>query len=117
MAGKDPTAIKALHEGGIEIPGSPFTVGVSPSPAMKGAPVRTITGLDRPYFVALSGDDKLIVTEYCNHCVTILDKHGKKIKSFGSPGSANGQFKYPTGVAITPNNYILVVHRDNARVQ
>ena len=106
-----------VRVGGIEIPGSPFTVHVSPSPAMRGTPVRTITGLSKPRFVALSDDDKLIVTEYGCHCVTILDKHGKKIKSFGSRGSADGQFQYPTGVTVTPDNHILVVDRDNARVQ
>ena len=106
-----------VRVGGIEIPGSPLTVSVSPSPAMKGTPVRTITGLKYPCFVALSGDDKLIVTEHGRHCVTILDKHGKKIKSFGSQGSANGQFQCPAGVTVTPDNHILVVDRDNARVQ
>ena len=94
-----------------------MTVSVSPSPAMRGTPIRTITGLDRPWFVALSGDDKLIVTEYYRHCVTILDKHGKKIKSFGSRGTANGQFQFPTGVTVTPDNHILVVDENNARVQ
>ena len=34
-----------VRVGGIEIPGSPLTVSVSPSPAMRGTPVRTITGL------------------------------------------------------------------------
>ena len=106
-----------VRVGGIEIPGSPFTVCVSPTPAMRGTPVQTITGLDGPRFVALSCDDKLIVTERGRHCVTILDKHGKKIKSFGSRGSADGQFQYPTGVTVTPDNHILVVDRDNARVQ
>ena len=106
-----------VRVGGIEIPGSPLTVSVSPSPAMRGTPVRTITGLNMPRFVALSGDDKLIVTEWGRDCVTILDKHGKKIKSFGSRGSADGQFQYPTGITVTPDNHILVVDENNARVQ
>ena len=67
-----------VRVGGIEIPGSPLTVSVSPSPATRGTPVRTITGLVRPRYVALSADDKLIVTEYGRHCVTILDKHRKE---------------------------------------
>ena len=106
-----------VRVGGLEIPGSPFTVVVIPSPAMRGNPVRTITGLCRPRFVTLGGDDKLIVTERDHHCVTILDKHGKKIKSFGRAGSANGQFLYPSGITVTPDNHILVVDENNARVQ
>ena len=107
-----------VRVGGIEIPGSPFTVCVSPSPAMRGTPVRTITGLKSPCFVALSGDDKLIVTEWGDcHCVTILDKHGKKIKSFGSQGSTDGQFQGPTDATVTSEHHIFVVDIGNAHVQ
>ena len=107
-----------VRVGGIEIPSSPFTISANLSPTFKGAPVQTVTGLNTPCFVALSSDgNKLIVTELGCHCVTVLDKYGKKIKSFGSEGSADGQFQSPTGITVTPDNHILVVDRDNARIQ
>ena len=80
-------------------------------------PVRTITELNHPWGVAVSDDGHVIVTERSGgHCVTILDNEGKKVKSFGGKGrSGNVQFSYPCGVAITPDNFILV--SDNHRIE
>ena len=72
-------------------------------------PVRTITELNRPWGVAVSDDGHVIVTEYSGKCVTILDNEGKKVKSLGGKGgSGNVKFINPRGVAITPDNFILV---------
>ena len=72
-------------------------------------PVCTITELNLPCGVAVSDDGHVIVTEYNGNCVTILDNEGKEVKSFGGKGgSGNVQFSRPSGVAITPDNFILV---------
>ena len=72
-------------------------------------PVHTITKLKRPWRVAVSNDGHVTVTECYNKCVTILDKEGKKVKSFrGEGGRGNVEFSWPCGVAITPDNFILV---------
>ena len=79
-------------------------------------PVRTITELNWPWGVAVSDDGHVIVTERYGNCVTILDNEGKKVKSFGGEGgSGNAKFSFPRGVAITPDNFILV--SDNDRIQ
>ena len=70
-------------------------------------PVRTITELNRPWGVAVSDDGHVIVTENNGNCVTILDNEGKKVKSFGGKGG-RVKFSKPRGVAITPDNFILV---------
>ena len=70
-------------------------------------PVRTITELNRPCGVAVSDDGHVIVTENNGNCVTILDNEGKKVKSFGGKGG-RVKFSKPRGVAITPDNFILV---------
>ena len=75
-------------------------------------PVRTITELKSPWGVAVSDDGHVIVTEYNGNCVTILDNEGKKVKSFGGKGgSGSVHFFGPRGVAITPDNFILVCDR------
>ena len=80
-------------------------------------PVRTITKLHCPSGVAVSDDGHVIVTEWDGHCVTILDNEGKKVKSLGGEGgSGNVEFYLPFGVAITPDNFILVSD-DNHRIQ
>ena len=66
--------------------------------------------------LAVSDDGHVIVTENNSHCVTILDNEGKKVKSFqsrlflfgGEGRSLNVKFSYPYGVAITPDNFILM---------
>uniref|UniRef100_A0A1X7UVA7 RING-type domain-containing protein n=1 Tax=Amphimedon queenslandica TaxID=400682 RepID=A0A1X7UVA7_AMPQE len=78
--------------------------------------VRTITEFKYPWGVAVSDDNYVIITEFCGHCVTILDREGKKVKSLGGKGgSGNVKFSSPRGVAITPDKFILV--SDNHRIQ
>ena len=75
--------------------------------------VRTITELNSLYGVAVNDDGHVIVTEFDSNCVIILDNGGRKMKSFGEKG--NIMFTKPRGVAITPDNFILV--SDNHRIQ
>ena len=80
-------------------------------------PVRTITELNFPWGVAVTDDNHVIITECWGHCVTILDREGKKVKSLGGKGgSGNVKFSYPHGVAITPDKFILVSD-DSHRIQ
>ena len=91
-----------LEDTSLFIPFNPYLDNINP--------VCTITELHRPYGVAVSDDGHVIVTEYGGHCcVTILDNEGKKVKSIGGErGSGNVQCFAPRGVAITPENFILV---------
>ena len=54
-----------------------------------------------------------------NDCdyVTILDRDGKKVKSFGHKSGRKGNVKFssPHGVAITPDKFILVA--DTHKIQ
>ena len=70
-------------------------------------PVRTIPGFTRPWGIIVADDRHIIVSDNFGHCVTVLDKDGKKVKSFGQ-GSENVKFSFPCGVAITSDNFILV---------
>ena len=101
----------------INIPGSPLSIPVSISPKTRGNPVKTITGLNKPWGIDETDDGLMIVSEYYGHCITVLDREGKKINSFGSKGSRKGQFKYPSGISVTSNRTILVVDTYNHRIQ
>ena len=78
-------------------------------------PVRTIPNLNRPWGVAVTDDGHIIVSELWEHCVTVLDRDGKKVKSLGqkSGGGGNIKFSYPRGLAIIPDNLILVGDHHN----
>ena len=101
--------------GGVDIPDSPFTLPVIPTPEMRGEPVNIITGLNRPFGIALSQYGDIVVAERDAHCITKLNKAGKKVMSFGTKGTNEGQVTLPGGVAITNDGCLLVT--DNHRVQ
>ena len=101
-----------IRLGGVNIPGSsPFTL----SPEMRGKPVNIISGLTSQWGVVITKNEEIVVAECSAHCITILNKEGKKVKSFGTCGTKEGQFTYPRGVAISQDGHILVT--DNHRLQ
>ena len=104
-----------IRLGGVNIPGSPFTLHTIPSPEMRGKPVNIISGLDNPWGVVITKNEEIVVAENGAHCITILNKEGKKVKSFGTKGTKEGQFTSPRGVAIFHDGHILVT--DNHRLQ
>ena len=79
----------------------------------KHTSIRTIDGLNGPCGVAVSDDGHVIVTECEGNCITVLDREGKKLKTFATSGNIN--FIQPRGVAITPDNFILVT--DDHKIQ
>ena len=101
----------------INIPGSPLNIPVSISPEMRGNPVKSITGLNKPWGIDVTDDGLMIVSEFGGHCITVLDREEKKINSFGSKGSGRGQFDGPCGIAVTPKGTILVGDTSNHRIQ
>ena len=104
-----------IHD--INIPGSPLGIPVSISPKMRGNPVKIITGLKQPWGIDVTDDGLMIVSEWSGDCITVLDREGKKLNSFGSKGSGRGQFNYPSGIAVTPKGTILVGDSNNHRIQ
>ena len=84
----------------------------------KHTSIRTIDGLNKPCGVAVSDDGYAIVTENRGSCITVLDREGKKVKSFSSGRIkflSSTSFSCPRGVAIIPDNFILVT--DNHKIQ
>ena len=97
-----------LEDTSLVIPFNPYLDNITP--------VRTITELHHPWRVAVSDDGHVIVTECGGNCVTILDNEGKKVKSLGGKGGMGDVgFSNPRGIAITPDNFILV--SDNHNIQ
>ena len=97
-----------VQVGGIDKSGSPFSFSVKPSPQMRGEPIWIIPGLKGPMSVAVSNNGNAVVVEQGAHCVTVINKEGEKVRSFGTEGTNEGQFTYPHGVAISNDGHILV---------
>ena len=75
---------------------SPFRVTILPNFT---APTNTIGHIKKPWDIAVREGGQMVVLEWGHRFVSVISGNGEK-KSFGTLGSAPGQFKWPEGVAI-----------------
>ena len=96
-----------------KISGSPFTITVYPDPTQLGHPVRTVTGLDRPYGIAFNSRGEAVISESSGARVSIFDKRGQKIRTSESRGDSPHQMIDPAGIAIDgiDNIYVTSKHK------
>ena len=59
----------------------------------------------------------MVVTDMGRSCVSVFSPSGEKLRSFGTRGSAQGQFGYPSGVAVNCEGKIFVADRLNQNIQ
>ena len=88
---------------GQSIQSSPFNVSVVASrdyTTLKN-PVQTITGINKPWFIAFSNNGDMFVTSYNNHCIYVYDNSGRQKTTIGSKGTGPLQFNNPSGIAIS----------------
>jgi DNA-binding beta-propeller fold protein YncE len=75
-------------------------------------------GLHMPSDVSVSEKDgRIFVVDGVNHKIRIFNQKGKLVSSFGSEGSANGQFKFPLGIDIDRSGKVYIADSGNHRVQ
>ena len=99
---------------GVPIKGSPFAVIAVEN---LSTPIKTIGGVNGLWGVAVNQRGEIIVAESGGHCISIFSQGGEKIRTFGSKGSAPGQFNGPRGVAVDGDGNILVADASNHCIQ
>ena len=97
------------------IKGSPFTVPVK-SAEMYAHRISSIH-IPHPWGVVVNHRNEIIVSEHKDHCVSIFHASGKKLRSFGTQGSGDGQFNCPMGVTLDNEDNILVADSKNSSIQ
>ena len=71
-----------------------------------------------PYGLAEDGDGHLVVCEFGNNRVQLVDKEtGKGLKIWGGAGREPGQLAYPWGVAVDKHGRVVAVDAGNNRLQ
>jgi DNA-binding beta-propeller fold protein YncE len=83
-----------------------------PAPFMSGEPFHRCT------HTALSPKGEIYVSDgYGNACVHKFSPDGKLLKSWGEPGSGEGEFNLVHNVCCDPDGWVYVADRENHRVQ
>lgn len=91
--------------------------GVSSANEKFLTPIASTSDVEAPWGVAFTRRGEVVVTERGKDCVSIFNQAGKKILSFGSFGSDNGQFNLPLGVTVDGDGNVLVADSSNHRIQ
>ena len=73
--------------------------------------------MGRPWGIAFGKNGMWAVADFLNYCVYVFDGEDQLIRTFGSHGSGNGQFKFPEGVAFDYDNHLYVADCGNHRIQ
>ena len=102
---------------GQHVRGSPSSVAVKSPVEKLGTPILTLGGVRKPMEVAINQRGEVVVTEAGGHCISVFSPSGEKLRSFGTHGSGQGQFKYPSGVEVDGEGNILVADIRNHRIQ
>ena len=102
---------------GQHVRGSPSSVAVKSPVEKLGTPILTLDGVRKPEGVAINQRGEVVVTECGVHCVSVFSPSGEKLRSFGTHGSGQRQFKHPCGVAVDCEVNILVADYCNNRIQ
>ena len=112
-------ATRGRHQLHIRVDGKPIKDSPFTVVALRKlrTPVRTISGLNRPWGITVNKKGQLVVIESDAHHVSILTPVGARFNTFGTHGSAQGQFDHPHGVAVDKDDNILVADNDNHRIQ
>ena len=87
----------------VSISGSPFLVFVKICPTQLGKPVHVIGGFNRPWGIAISNRQQLVVAEIGGRKVTVMEKNGRRIREI-----CCDKLRSPVGVATSPDDVIYV---------
>ena len=102
---------------GQSIQGSPFNLSVAATRdyTILKNPLQTVTGINKPFFVAFSNNGDMFVTSYNNHCIYVYDSNGRQKTTIGSKRTGPLQFNCPTGITIN-DDIIYVVDSGGDRI-
>jgi len=70
-----------------------------------------------PQGMTIAPSGNIYVADAGNDRILLLSKDGSTLTTWGSMGTANGQFKYPRDIALDKNGYLFVVDTNAHRIQ
>ena len=70
-----------------------------------------------PWGIAVAPNGHTFIADYTSHQIYVFDEQRKYIRSFGQPGSGNGQLQYPEGIAVDAEGRMYVADYGNHRIE
>ena len=83
----------------------------------QGTFVRCFKTEHRPYFVAATSDNHLLVTSRYSDAVMVYTLEGHLIHQFGGRGNDEGKFREPQGICVGSNGLVYVGDCNRKRIQ
>ena len=122
--GLAPGAFKCPRAIAVDDRGSVFVVDkigrvqrFSPSGELEAHWMMPIVEHGRPVGLSVHPDGRLFVADTHEHRVTVFDRDGTLLTTFGEQGDALGQFRLPTDVAFDKEGFIYVAeYNGNDRI-
>lgn len=71
----------------------------------------------RPVGLVERADGSIVVTDYTGDRLLVLSNSGELLATWGEAGTGPGQFRAPSGVAVTPGGNLIVVEFMGQRLQ
>ena len=90
---------------GRQIAGSPFQSVVRVHPTQLRKPVKSIKGVGKPFAMAMTVDERFVVSSFDQKEIIVLAKSGEKLNTIACSGQ-------PAGVAVDDIGHIYVAVRD-----
>lgn len=70
----------------------------------------------QPYGLARLSDGRLVFADRAGHRIIAMAEDGSDFASFGSLGTDEGELRFPSGVAVGPDDRIYVADTGNSRI-
>jgi DNA-binding beta-propeller fold protein YncE len=98
-----------------------FEVAADPYTEAKQDLTPTLTfsdlGLNGPKGIAVAPDGSIYVADTGNNRIVHISQDGSLLDTWGSEGSAQGEFNQPWGLTVDPDGYVYVADTWNHRIQ
>ena len=84
----------------------------------EGKRVGVLAKIPYPSGIALAArSNQILVSSARNNTISICDRQGTCVRTFGSEGTDAGKFRLPKAIAVDSNGRILVSDQANSRIQ
>ena len=65
--------------------------------------------VSNPYFLCMDPAGNIMISDWCNHSIKIISKHGHLMHTIGRKGHGIGELMHPFGISVSKSGIIFVL--------